>query len=222
MKWILNATDMFLTLALLSKSWYLKCSVCLTEQTCPVTGVWRRHMAGQPIEMFVLRVCIIQAVPMWLTLGESFWGCIVGSCTRDSCQVIKPFTCCSSQLECPVALIHVKHVKEWPGCLETHTDLPLFFANLDVRFHPSRIHVLFFYAGRRSPALFHHPQVQRESFCLQQAGQTSGKHAAAPGFWQGRPGVGCKVLGPGWRFSELPASKGLFSHFVSFFPFHRI
>ena len=74
MKWILNATDMFLTLALLSKSWYLKCSVCLTEQTCPVTGVWRRHMAGQPIEMFVLRVCIIQAVPMWLTLGESFWG----------------------------------------------------------------------------------------------------------------------------------------------------
>lgn len=81
---------------------------------------------------------------------------------------------------------------------------PSFFANLDVWLHPSCIHIFFFYAGRRSPALFHHPQVQRESFCLQQAGQTPGKHAAAPGFGQGGLELlGVRVAGPSLGFPKM-------------------
>lgn len=63
--------------------------------------------------------------------------------------------------------------------------LPLLFANVDVWLHPSCIHVLFLCTGRRGAALFHHSQIQGKSFCLQQAGQTPGEHAATTGFRQG-------------------------------------
>lgn len=91
---------------------------------------------------------------------------------------------CMLQLSLPLLVTTWRSgLKVWKTCV--YNSFPFFFTNVDVWFHPSCIHVFFVYAGRRGSALFHHSQIQRESFCLQQAGQTPGEHAAASGFRQG-------------------------------------
>lgn len=190
-----GTSDIFLTLALRSKSQHLKCLVWLSEQNYPVTGIWRRYIMGKPIEMFVFKTEYCQCdLPLESLLVLHSWLLHQGQLVDD-----KAFHMLLLTAECLVALIHVSYLCQKSKRMARmfwNPYWPIFFANLDVWFHPSRIHVLLFYVGRRSPALFHHPQVQREPFCLQQAGQTSGKHAAAPGFWQGGLGVGCEVFGP--------------------------
>ena len=63
--------------------------------------------------------------------------------------------------------------------------LSLFSLYTDIWLYSACIHVFILDARRRGSAAFYNPQVQRESFCLQQAGKTSRKHASPTRFWQG-------------------------------------
>lgn len=55
----------------------------------------------------------------------------------------------------------------------------------DIWLHSACIHIFILDARRRGSTAFYNPQVQRESFCLQQAGKASRKHASPTCFWQG-------------------------------------
>lgn len=63
--------------------------------------------------------------------------------------------------------------------------LPLFSLCTDIWLHSACIHLFILNAGRRGSTAFYNSQVQRESFCLQQAGKTSRKHASPARLWQG-------------------------------------
>lgn len=143
-----GATGTLLILALISKSWNLICPLWFTERS--------------PLYLRPLRDVYIAGFHTWflqqwqLGNGEAcstlpLTARMSGALTHLSCLCQK-----SQRMAWSQETIY------WP--------FPSLFANLDNWLYPSCIHIFLFYAGRRSPALFHHSKVQRESFCLQQTG----------------------------------------------------
>lgn len=59
------------------------------------------------------------------------------------------------------------------------------FLLTDIWLHLACFHIFIFNVRRRGSTSFYNPQVQREPFCLQQAGKASGKHASPSCIWQG-------------------------------------
>lgn len=177
-----GVTGTLLILAPLSKSWNLTCPLWFTEESPLYWGLWGMCNSHR-------NICLEDWAPVkfmrnkdwwcqeWLTLGEALQGLHTWFLQQwqlgnewQSLLHIAPHSH-SVWGHLLVAVACVRNLKEWPGSQET-IYWPSFslFANLDIWLYPPCFHIFFFYAGRRSPALFHHSKVQRESFCLQQTG----------------------------------------------------